>query len=122
MIKLHNCLKEASNIKEKKYCDVLTYVEKNYKFLFEHLIKLYEKSEQDNIHGIRYSENLKAYYFYMTQIGEFYYKTFMHLYRLQSIRTLQPIKSDIIRKFGLNKYFLDVSAESVELLISIFLK
>lgn len=117
---LQNCLKEASKIKEKKYCNVLTYVEKNYKFLFEHLIKLYEKSEQGDIHGIRYSENLKAYYFYMTQIGEFYYKTFMHLFGLPSIRTLQRFKSDIIQKFGLNKHFLDASAESVELLINLY--
>lgn len=70
MIKLQNCLKEKSNIKEKKYCNVLTYVEKNYKFLSEHLIELYGKSEHGDIHGIRHSENIKAYYFYMTQIGE----------------------------------------------------
>lgn len=63
---------------------------------------------------------LKAYYFFISQIDEFYYKTINDLIAIPPIRTLQRFKSKIIREFGLHDHFLDGSIESVEFMINLY--
>lgn len=115
-INLPNVFDENAN------SDVISFLQAAYPFLYEHIILLFEKSHHANVHAVRYKDNLKAHYLYLSQMGEFHYQHLCDLIGFPPIRNIQRFKTNIINKFGLREHFLDGTKESVEFMLNLYSK